>query len=70
MKLLGYDINLKTIILLCFLYSIILFNMTWTCLQASSIEIMTTQKQINGNVNQWKPIYKKQNNPSKNSLNR
>jgi hypothetical protein len=68
MKLLGYTISLKTMIILGFLYYIILLNMTWTCLQGSSIETMKN-KQIKENVNQWKPTYKKQNKPSTHNLN-
>jgi hypothetical protein len=69
MKLLGYTISLKTMLILGFLYYIILLNMTWTCLQGSSIETMKNKKQIKENVNQWTPTYKKQNKRSKNSLN-
>ena len=53
MKFLGYTISLKTVLLLLFLYSIILLNMTWSCCLSPAIESMQNpnlQQLIKANI--------------------
>ncbi len=53
MNLLGYTISLRTALLLLFLYVIILFNMTWSCVLSPAIESMQNpnlQQLIKANI--------------------